>query len=77
MMTMQEAVWQDPDILGGTLCFSGTRVPVRNLFDYLEGGNGIDYFLESFNWISREQVVAVLEYSATTLEKGATEIANR
>ncbi len=57
MMTIEKAVSRDPEILGGTLCFSGTRVPVRNLFDYLEGGSGIDTFLESFEWISREQVM--------------------
>ena len=68
MITIQQAVSYDPEILGGTLCFTGTRVPVRNLFDYLEGGNSIDYFLDSFNWITREQVVAVLEHSATKLE---------
>ena len=70
-MTMRQAVSQNPDILGGTLCFAGTRVPVRNLFDYLEGGNSIDYFLDSFNWVSREQVLAVLNYSAKKLEDEA------
>jgi uncharacterized protein (DUF433 family) len=65
MMTVREAISKDPEILGGTTCFAGTRVPIRNLFDYLEGGNSIDYFLESFNWISRDQVLAVLEYSAS------------
>jgi len=70
-MTMQQAVSTDPEIMGGTLCFAGTRVPVRNLFDYLEGGNGIDTFLDSFNWISRDQVLAVLEHSAARLEEEA------
>jgi len=68
MMTIENAVSSDPEILGGMLCFSGTRVPVRNLFDYLEGGSGIDVFLESFEWICREQVTAVLEHSASSLE---------
>ena len=68
MITIYEAVKSDPEILGGTPCFAGTRVPVRNLFDYLEGGTGIDAFLESFDWVSREQVVTVLEHSATQLE---------
>ncbi len=68
MITIDEAVKSDPEILGGTPCFAGTRVPVRNLFDYLEGGTGIDVFLESFDWVSREQVVTVLEHSATQFE---------
>lgn len=68
-MTIREAVSSNPEILGGTLCFSGTRVPVRNLFEYLEGGQGIDTFLDSFDWISRDQVIAVLEHSAESLEE--------
>jgi len=58
-MTEQQNISRDPEIMSGAVCFAGTRVPVRNLFDYLEGGNGIDYFLESFHWVSREQVLAV------------------
>ena len=76
-MTMLQAVSHDPDILGGTLCFAGTRVPVRSLFDYLEGGNSIDYYLDSFNWITREQVVAVLEHSARKLEEEVDTISNQ
>ncbi len=54
MLTMKEAVSKDPGDIGRhTLFWLRTRVPVRNLFDYLEGGNGIDYFLESFSWVSR------------------------
>ena len=71
MITIQQAVSTDPDVLGGTLCFAGTRVPVRNLFDYLEGGNNIDYFLDSFSWVTKEQVFAVLEHSASRLETEA------
>jgi uncharacterized protein (DUF433 family) len=67
-MTFQSAVKSDPEILGGALCFAGTRVPVRNLFDYLEGGNRVDDFLESFDWVSRDQVTAVLERSADLIE---------
>ena len=68
MITLKNAVSSDPEILGGTLCFAGTRVPIRNLFDYVEGGSDIDAFLESFDWISREQVTAVLELSVNSLE---------
>jgi len=44
----------------GTPCFAGTRVPVKSLFDHLEGGYTIDYFLSQFPTVSREQVLAVL-----------------
>ena len=52
---------RDPEILGGTPVFAGTRVPVQNLFDCLEAGDSLDVFLEAFPSVSREQVVAVLE----------------
>jgi len=51
----------DPDILGGTPVFAGTRVPFRNLIDYLERNHSIEEFLDSFPTVSREQVVAALE----------------
>lgn len=50
-----------PEILGGTPVFSGTRVPVQTLIEYLEGGQSIDEFLEGFPTVSREQVIAFLE----------------
>ena len=51
----------DPEILGGTPVFFGTRVPIKNLFDYLETGDTIEIFLEDFESVSREQVIKVLE----------------
>ncbi len=51
----------DPEILGGTPVFYGTRVPIKNLFDYLESGESIDFFLDDFDGVQREQVVKVLE----------------
>ena len=54
----------DPEILGGTPCFTGTRVPVKNLFDALARGRSIDQFLEQFPTITRDQVIAVLEFLA-------------
>jgi uncharacterized protein (DUF433 family) len=45
---------KDPDILGGTPVFRGTRVPIQNLFDYLEGGETLEEFLEGFPTVSRE-----------------------
>ncbi|MFY7998248.1 MAG: DUF433 domain-containing protein [Candidatus Kapaibacteriota bacterium] len=53
----------DSEILGGTPVFNGTRVPMKNLFDYLETGDSIDEFLDDFPSVQREQVVALLEIS--------------
>ena len=50
-----------PEIMGGTPVFSGTRVPVQTLLDYIEGGETIDDFLEGFPTVTREQVIAFLE----------------
>jgi uncharacterized protein (DUF433 family) len=52
---------KNPDILGGTPVFRGTRVPVQTLFDYLEGGETIEDFLEGFPTVPREAAVAALE----------------
>ena len=54
-------VHSDPDILGGTPVFVGTRVPVKSLYDYLEAGDSLDEFLEGFPSVTREQAVAALE----------------
>jgi uncharacterized protein (DUF433 family) len=54
-------IHSDPDILGGTPVFVGTRVPFRNLIDYLERNHSLDEFLDSFPTVSREQAVAALE----------------
>ena len=58
----------DPEILGGTPVFSGTRVPIKNLFDYLETGDSIETFLQDFEGVRREQVVKVLEMSQKLIE---------
>lgn len=55
-----DAISIDPEVLSGTPCFRGTRVPVRNLFDYLEGNHLIEEFLEDFPAVTREQAEAVL-----------------
>jgi uncharacterized protein (DUF433 family) len=57
------AYHSDPEILGGTLVFTGTRVPVQSLFDHLAAGDSIEDFLEGFPSVRREQVIAVLEES--------------
>ena len=54
-------VHSDPEILGGTPVFVGTRVPFRNLIDYLERNHSLDEFLDSFPTVSREQAVGALE----------------
>jgi len=58
---MKRAISCSPDVMGGTPVFSGTRVPVQTLLDYLEGGETIDDFLAGFPTVSREQVVAFLQ----------------
>ena len=65
------AVHRDPEILGGTLVFVGTRVPVKNLFDYLEAGDSLDEFLSSFPSVTREQAVAALELAREALAPDA------
>jgi uncharacterized protein (DUF433 family) len=54
-------VCRNPDIMGGTPVFCGTRVPVQTLLDYLEAGDSIDEFLAGFPSVTRDQVVAFLE----------------
>jgi len=60
-------VSRDPEIMSGALCFTGTRVPVQNLFDYLEGTSSLEDFLEDFPSIPREKAVAVLEVARERL----------
>ena len=61
-MTTRETVVQvDPKILGGTPVFRGTRVPVKNLLDYLAGGDTLDQFLDDFPTVKRDQAIAALE----------------
>lgn len=56
-----EVITKNPDILGGVPIFRGTRVPVQTLFDYLEGGETLEEFLEGFPTVSREAAIAALE----------------
>ena len=63
----EKVITRDPDVMGGTPVFNGTRVPVQTLLDYLEGGESIDDFLEGFPTVSREQVVAFLEQAKDRL----------
>ena len=61
-------VVSDPGILGGKPVFRGTRLPVETLFEYLADGQTLDYYLETFPSVTREQVVAVLRYGQQRIE---------
>ena len=64
-------VKRDPEIMSGALCFTGTRVPVKNLFDYLEGSSSLEEFLEDFPTVTRLRAVAVLEAAHESLAADA------
>jgi uncharacterized protein (DUF433 family) len=67
----QPVIHSDPDIQGGVPVFVGTRVPLKNLFDYLEAGDSLDHFLRSFPSVTREQAVAALELAREALARDA------
>ena len=64
-------VSRDPEVMSGALCFTGTRVPVKNLFDYLEGSSYLEVFLEDFPSASRHRAMAVLEAARERLAADA------
>ena len=65
-------VSRDPEIMSGELCFTGTRVPVKNLFDYLEGSSTLEAFLEDFPSVTRVTAISVLEAARERLALDAT-----
>jgi uncharacterized protein (DUF433 family) len=65
--TRRPIVTRDPQVLGGTPVFAGTRLPVKNLFDYLEAGDSLEVFLDAFPSVTREQAVAALEMARDAL----------
>lgn len=71
MSSPRQVIHSDPEILGGTPVFVGTRVPFRNLIDYLERGHSLDEFLDEFPSVSREQAVAALEAAHEAVSAGA------
>lgn len=71
MTTKGVVVHSDPNILGGTPVFFGTRVPVQILFDCLESGDPLDRFLDQFPTVSREQALAALEMAREAVMAGA------
>lgn len=73
MLAQNEVIHTDPEILAGEPVFAGTRVPLRNLFDYLEAGDSLDIFLDAFPDVTREQAVTALELAreAVTPDAGS------
>lgn len=67
MISSNHVTHRRPGILGGTPVFVGTRVPVRSLFDYIEGGETLDEFLHQFPSVKREQAIAALELAYDSL----------
>ena len=67
MATTLRIIHSDPDILGGTPVFVGTRVPMKTLLDYLEAGDSLDAFLDHFPSVRREQAIAALEMAKEML----------
>jgi len=72
IVNRDQVVDRDPEIMSGTPVFVGTRVPLYNLFDYLEAGDSLDKFLTSFPSVTREQAVAALELA----KEAVTELAS-
>ena len=66
-MEINQVLTSSKDILGGTLVFARTRVPVKNLLDYLKTGHTIDDFLEDFPSVTRDQIAAVLDLAGEHL----------
>ena len=66
-MNRESVVVRDPEILGGTPCFRGTRVPVDSLIDYLQAGDTLDEFLDNFPSVRREAAIAALEEAKAVL----------
>lgn len=67
MASLLRVVHSDPDILGGTPVFVGTRVPIKTLIDYLEAGDSLDEFLDHFPSVSRVQAISVLQLAKEML----------
>ena len=68
-MEKTSVIVSDPEILGGTPCFRGTRVPVDSLIDYLEAGDTLDEFLDNFPSVTKEAAVAALEEAKALLTR--------
>jgi uncharacterized protein (DUF433 family) len=73
----RQTISRSSDVMGGAPVFTGTRVPVQTLLDYLEAGESIDDFLEGFPTVSREQVIAFLEESPARRMRGLEAVVPR
>lgn len=71
-MAEKQLILSSPEILGGTPVFAGTRVPIKNLIDYLEAGDTLDEFLDDFPSVSRDHAIQVLELAKEALVSYAT-----
>jgi uncharacterized protein (DUF433 family) len=71
MTTLADFTSKDPDIMSGALVFTGTRVPVRSLFDYLEAGESIDEYLRQFPSVKKAQTIAVLDAAFERMDSNA------
>ena len=67
MQKLSSIVHSDPEILGGTVVFVGTRVPARILFEFLSAGDSLDKFLDAYPTVTRDQAVALLELAEDAL----------
>ncbi len=67
MLRVKEVISKDPEVLGGTPVFSGTRVPFQALLDYLEGGQTLAEFLDDFPTVTRDAAIAALEQAKLLL----------
>jgi uncharacterized protein (DUF433 family) len=71
-MRKSSVVKIDPEIISGSPCFAGTRVPARTLFDYFEGGETLEDFLEDFPTVGRDQAKVLLEEASESLALAPT-----
>ena len=73
MAALNDVIIRDPDVLGGTPVFRGTRVPFQTLLDYLEGGQTLDEFLDDFPTVTREAAVQALEHAKSLVVSQAND----
>ena len=71
-MTVEQVLSSDPEVQGGAVVFAGTRVPLKNLIDYLEAGDSLEEFLDDFPSVTREQAVAVLDLAPPAAVRAAS-----
>jgi uncharacterized protein (DUF433 family) len=71
MTSLATITFRHPDVMSGALVFTGTRVPVRSMFDYLEGGDSIEEFLRQFPSVKKEQTIAVLDAAFERVDEHA------